>query len=663
MVKKISLLFVVVILAFLSGIVFNTVFFNAKEDSVVVAYADEPLVMVAEPSEFYMIDGASVRLVVGESGIRFKTEMTEAFYDSVVAKGGKWYTLIAPNVTVSQLNANNSDAVCFGVNEEIIPSKDCVGGVITYSYTTCILYDNDKLTETQLQEAYAMPLTARSFVKYVENGREHFIYTSENSDTVRSISEVASKILLKDALNAGIYQLEENSTRRDILLKYILDENKIFTKEGVAYLTGNGAQFSFLGVPDGNYTARINGSSQNISVVDGKASCSFSSLTLGSEYDLILTSASEVTHLGRVKCTDRTISSEEEFWAMIESYTGSSTQTQKYYTLTSDITLSERDWKGGTYTFLDIFDGNGYTITVEKTPKFGVFGKTLGKNSAIKNLKLVVNDVHYEKNASASTFTNCILASACSSGSKVENVFINIAPKSQVESLNLSCFGGLIGRPVNSASVNNVYINIADNVYGEFPNDVYASCGILSATLGNESANRIDCFSNVFIVSKNIKHLALFRANAGVLDESPVYCHCSKTDKSLLALNNWDKIVHVDKEIYRYDTVSELEQNVGEKFSQSCIGWSLEGESKIERTQVELKVDNADLTVGNSAIVELKYGEYVINAKCQLVVDNASVIMVENGKLVAVGSGVTTIKVATTLNGEVKIFTTEITVG
>ena len=643
------------VISFISASICVIFILNAtasKSESCVLATS--PISSVIDnDADFSMRQGASVRTVKGESGIRFMTFISSSFYDKMVAKGATWHTLIAPDVSVKDLNADNTNAVTFGVKEVIKPSKIVDGEKVYYNYTTCIIYENDKLTEAQLQRAYAMPLTARSFVKYTDNGVDNYIYTSEDSDTIRSISQVANKLLLNDALGNGIYQQAENADKLEVFTKYLLNENKIIKQSGVAYLTGNGALISFLSAPDGNYLATVGGVSKEISLLDGKASCDFSGLELGRKYSFSLTADSGVTYIGSVINTEKTISTETEFWNMVESYVDSSTDEQVYYTLTCDLTLTERDWYGAEYVFLDIFDGNGHTITVDKTPKYGLFGKTVGANAVIKNLKVVVHGLPNLENEKT-TLTNCVFASVSKTGSRLENLFVEVKPKTLGEDMELINFGGLIGTPSDKGLITNVIVILSDEVNCALKAEKYATCGIIAGNLGGEYSKRIDAFSNVYAVSKNLRRIASFNVSS-----SDGFVTNSHLASNISAVG--DEIEHPDKSIYQYESVDGT-GGLRENFECNSISWTVDGEYICDDYKVEISLTKESLAVGESAEVKVVFGEFTLNAVIAIKSLDGDVLTVDNGRVVAIRSGVSALKIATIVDGKVITLTKEITV-
>ena len=51
-------------------------------------------VNVANKTDFWVEDGASVRTAVGSSGIRFTTKISTGFYNTATATGAEWHTII-----------------------------------------------------------------------------------------------------------------------------------------------------------------------------------------------------------------------------------------------------------------------------------------------------------------------------------------------------------------------------------------------------------------------------------------------------------------------------------------------------------------------------------------------------------------------------------------
>ena len=153
---------------------------------------------------FYVQDGASIRLVEGESGIRWTAHLTKSAYEQILAdadsKGGIkeiGISIIPSSLVVTDENAadyrKESKRIWKGYEGSIADALTKGGIEITYNWA--IFYDNlvvgSNVTEEQLYEAYAMNLEA---IPYVLFGNDTYYY-GETYDTSRSLRDVAISYL------------------------------------------------------------------------------------------------------------------------------------------------------------------------------------------------------------------------------------------------------------------------------------------------------------------------------------------------------------------------------------------------------------------------------------------------------------------------------------
>lgn len=417
--KKISLI-VLSILASLF-LTLSAVFFGGLTQKV---YAGS--LNVAENSDFYVKDGASARTVVGSSGIRFTTVISKDFYDDAVSKGGVWHSIIGYQVeNASELNKgsiNGDNIVAFNSGDVIVPTDQGDG---TYTFNTCLTYNTAGKTEQELAEGFNRKINVRSYVQYND---ESIVYSNTtNGDTYRSIAEVAEKVLVNDSVKNNYYDLAELSAQKDILTNYIVGSQKPIVFSDMAYLEDmyldETKTFSCLGVANGTYQVSFNGTSFEQEITDGSFTLETlpSGLTLGQTYPITFVGNGKV-YVQNYKYVSMVVNNYTELNTVTHLYNFSDNETgaftkkdgdfydrttysQRYFVLGNDVALFNYEvfndaelqkYRGIAvdYGFVDIFDGQGYTISGgdNSLGYTGIFGN-LGNNNGSSGVKATIKNV------------------------------------------------------------------------------------------------------------------------------------------------------------------------------------------------------------------------------------------------------------------------------
>ena len=146
------------------------------------------------PADFSMIDGASLRTVYKESGIRFSTTYTDALKE-IVGTQATFGTVIAPTKLLgdADVTLDTEDAL------NIVSTKPVDGeGIFTY-HAAVLMPDT--------AEAYSLELMARGYMTIAyADGSTATIYAVAN-DNVRSMYQTAKNLVEGGETNAAIEEI------------------------------------------------------------------------------------------------------------------------------------------------------------------------------------------------------------------------------------------------------------------------------------------------------------------------------------------------------------------------------------------------------------------------------------------------------------------------
>ena len=146
-----------------------------------------------ETAKFAMANGAGVRAVANQAGIRWETTVNEAWYSANIPTGAtevSFGTLVtaANNVsTVTDLTTATAEVKDLACKK----AADFTNG--TFTYYSSIVYNNmSEWTDAERKAAYGAELIARSYVKYKAAGETEVTYGyATANDTARCMRAVA----------------------------------------------------------------------------------------------------------------------------------------------------------------------------------------------------------------------------------------------------------------------------------------------------------------------------------------------------------------------------------------------------------------------------------------------------------------------------------------
>jgi len=175
--------------------------------------------------DFDMINGASIRTVKDEPGIRFSSYVSNALLNALGNKV-KFGTVIAPGVTVEDDPALHNNSVTIKCSRL---RHDFVNGSYTYenSFHAAIIMP----TNIPVNKVYELSLAARAFMEITyADGTTAKFYTDFDKNNIRSMADVAYN-LGEDAYNnnSAVKDIVDNSS------KYTIDVTKNGTGIGIVY--------------------------------------------------------------------------------------------------------------------------------------------------------------------------------------------------------------------------------------------------------------------------------------------------------------------------------------------------------------------------------------------------------------------------------------------
>ncbi len=521
----------------------------------------------AEAGAFVVENGASVRTEVGSSGIRFTVRISKDYYDSVKEKSPSWGVIFGigkEDASELTLEAVGSDA-----NVKLHGSSGTMQPELTkdescYLIYAVISYDN----APDFELACNTKLNARAYVTYTEsnaNDTTVYSYVDEYTDTYRSISQVAERVLVDDLLEENIYAEDVAPTERNILKTYIqAQEVQTITSEEVAYTfdmyKAGEKKLTGVDAPDGVYQVIVDGTSMGtLSLKSGEITLGGAfpnTMTLGENYTLVLKTVSK-TYIQGFKYVSKVINSESEFIEQVKFYNYNSNTvanndvtkfydgasfTARYFVLGDNITITDTttDFAANKGWF-DTLDGQGYMLTVNNCNYAAVFG-IVGSYGTIKNLAITV------KAFESTTLAKGVLANTLAAYSLIQNVSINVDLTE--EESNAFCI--LAQKITYDAKIKDVFVHISTNAT---PNtESTNSYGFLAGYI-NASTNTYKWgseVSNIYVVSSTIK-VAGF--NGTSTSASMWYANNESTDNGA---SDTTRLAH---SIYRFDTVSDMKED------------------------------------------------------------------------------------------------------
>ena len=192
---------------------------------------------IANPNDFQMVDGASIRMKEGSSGIRFTAKVAQSYLDALTA-AGKTYRLM---MEVTRENGKTVQLNCTNSYEE--------KGYIVYNVAIVNLAES----------SYTLTYTAKPYIEITDNGVTKNMYTDTISVS-RTINDIAysAYIDISETYDEEKYPYEiiwegktqyspYTSRQRELLASYVKDA--VLLSDGV-YKFVNESNDNFLMLSD-----------------------------------------------------------------------------------------------------------------------------------------------------------------------------------------------------------------------------------------------------------------------------------------------------------------------------------------------------------------------------------------------------------------------------
>ncbi len=455
---------------------------------------------------FAMQKGAAVRKKEGSTGIRFSTDINQAWYNDVLAQYSEYtnveielHTLIARNAALTDVNEDQTidekdltvamiaqDPENVGANEAMdytdrgTISFASENEADTYTYRAVMLYNPQDCTAT----TYAMELVARSYavVTYTDNGTEKTsepVY-ADSEDNVRAMRTIANVAIL------------DGGSGSENLTHYVTEGTR--TTEMKYYQTSDDTSKSITlnNLPSGDYTGYLNASKIGVTVTDGTISLTdldTSGLTLGETYYVSVFTAENEVYSAPFMYVTKVIDEASEL-SLLQIST-SNLKVDGYYVLGADIeeasishlmsgTSTNANYRGSADVgFNGTFDGQGHTLSVNVQGNYGLFGNLLAE-SEIKNVGLDITITTTD-----GSYTPVALGYYTVKGAALTNTYLKVAESSAPTRYNsgLMYQGSLI----------------YENVIADMTALSYNS-GLPSSLLGMASASQSQAAKNMYIL-------------------------------------------------------------------------------------------------------------------------------------------------------------------
>ena len=438
---------------------------------------------------FYMLNGAAIRLKQGEFGIRYSTVVTESFYDSLLATYGgdatvEFYTVIGKGEEFADEQEYLADET---------PTFD--GVTHQYVYHEAVYFDSaDADTE----------LNAKAYVKVTPNGQEPVTIDAVSEDMMRSMRGVALDLLV-----SGEYETADKA----VIEAYVGGEITVRSDTATEVIGHYDSTDKYgkieLPLSAGTYTAYYGakklGSAQISAESKEMELCSISGLTVGDDYKVSLYNEDTKTvYQKSFKCVTKilTEAADLEIFKVREvdgKYEG---LFDGYYVLGNDITATgythavgmtgidgeSSRWFMTTAKYKNCgltgtFDGNGHRITNLTISRHGLFGTING--GTVKNVGF---------NALTLSGSNCTSLCWFGFNATIENVYLYIPGvyNTWASTLLGSCFW--------QSSISNVLIR-NEALTGD-PSNTGNHGSFVSTNINNTpDGTQPNNLSNVFIIS------------------------------------------------------------------------------------------------------------------------------------------------------------------
>lgn len=500
-----------------------------------MAKADDTPVITTETinANFYMTDGATVRTLTDEAGIRWETHVKKDFVETLKST----YSVDESKIEFHTL-INNSDGE-FTVNGENVEDKTCSVETKDFTfnqetdefvYRVSVIYD--KLDEAEKPAAYQTELAAKAYVKIIRDEQDDVIIYTADKDVDRTIEGLSLVYLVYniDTENKEVYKTFVGG---DVSVTSSQDNGSLVSlKDGTGNIKVDGLTESttyraYIGAQYvGNVTTAAEQTSATVSVNKLPATYNGEAMTAGKSYDLLLLDSNKNVVKQPFKAVTKAISTAAELRDIfkiteateVNGVITSATEIGGYYALANDI-----DWDETTHDvdpnsvlingkiesgvhqggFVGTFDGNGHVIKNMKVSNGGLFGLVTGgtiKNVAFTNV-IMEGDEGATNNlygASKSALAFCI------KDSKIENVYVQANDISYLTQTKAGNRALLTNTLVGSTSIKNsifrlnAFVDDLTNLGGNY--EFGSLCSWDDKTTGNSDASRSD-WNGVYVVS------------------------------------------------------------------------------------------------------------------------------------------------------------------
>ncbi len=419
----------------------------------------------------------------------------------------------------------------------IVYEPTCTEGGYTKHLCSCGDFYIDGETDT----------LTHSFTNYVSNGNGTMTAVCDNrgcSATDVKTDEAPTVITKVGYLEDFGSEMVEDSEYHETIQA---DGSTKVTYTEYKHVVDSRIFLSYLQLPAGNYTATFNGESiGEITVGENReADLGYlpSYLTLGETYTLRCVSERGKVYEQQMKYVSRAIDSGEELLRAVTYYNqyldqagnysyqynisassfrseyldarqfyNGSTFSQRYYVLTTDITITDdlvSYGVGGTYDirnphcdlyrqhfsyWFDYIDGQGHTVSIERFVDGGLFGH-VSQGAVIKNLCVSPFSTWWNQVA---VETKVVLGMSVASNATVENVVLLVNLETTLGGINPLAY-----RVYGDAKLKNIFINIPSSVtfvQNENTASFMQSSGYIACHLNTTN------IENIVVLSPNFKH-------------------------------------------------------------------------------------------------------------------------------------------------------------
>ncbi|MBQ3505804.1 MAG: hypothetical protein IJA89_03410 [Clostridia bacterium] len=466
----------------------------------------------AGATEFFMDNGASVRVVEGESGIRWTTRVDETWYNDVTADATtvEFHTLVTAtdNVTSVEELVVGADAskeikdlkAEVEVADVAFDNYDTDGDgaadstTKVFTYYGSIVYDN--LTEDQTK-AYATELIARSYISV-----DGTIYYATAADTARDMRAVAlaasedeEKFAKFDEDEQDIVKGYFGAKETDVDLTSAEADEKAYCFEATNTVTASTAS---------DYAVAYLGAKRIGTVADDTVTLDSAKMTLGDSYALTVFDADgNYAKVESFKYVTAAFDTASELQTEFCNEGGTAVEKTGYYVITANIDMTDANYttitavtcnwtsRGLYMTLAGTFDGQGHTIsnlifnpgyrtsnggTSDNRSTGGFFGTLDG--ATIKDI--AYTNVTSLKAGACGAIAACVGAGRAS----LDNVYVSWS--ANTDFANFATKGGFVGTMETTGSrllVNNCVV-VMPTVENPVQGEISGTHGLVVATNG-----------------------------------------------------------------------------------------------------------------------------------------------------------------------------------